>query len=38
MPLFIPVLFHRISFEAIISTRVYEHGFDKQHDASINCG
>ena len=28
IPLFIPVLFHRISFEGIIRTRVYEHGFD----------
>ena len=31
IPLFIPVLFHRISIEVIISTRAYE-----QHDAVIN--
>ena len=38
IPLFIPVLFHRISFEGIISTRLYEHGFDEQHDAGIKWG
>ena len=36
MPLFIPVLFNRISFEGIVSTRVYEHGFDERHDTGIN--
>ena len=35
IPLFIPVLFHRLSFEGIISTRVNEHGYDEQHDAGI---
>ena len=38
MPLFIQVLFHRISFEGIISTRVCKHGFDEQHDTGINWG
>ena len=27
-----------MSFEGIISTRAYEHGFDEQHDASISRG
>ena len=36
--LFIPVLFYRISFERIISTQVYEHGFDEQRDGGINWG
>ena len=31
-----PVLFNRISFKGIISTRVYEHGFDEQRDAGIH--
>ena len=34
--LFIPFLFHRISLDGTISTRVYEYGFDEQHDACIN--
>ena len=33
-----PVLFHRISFEGIIRTRVVEHSFDEQHGAGINWG
>ena len=35
--MFIPVLFHKISFEGITSTRVYKHCFDKQLDAGIYC-
>ena len=35
---FIPILFHRIPFEGIVSTRVYMHGFDEQHDTDINWG
>ena len=29
------VLLHRISFEGIISTRVYDHGYDEQHNDDI---